>query len=308
VTGARPARLVISARARHEEVLDNSAISAATLRAVATVEHLDFMRPPWALYEVATNKNRMTGTPIEGQATSELQPWARATSGTSPTMRKIGEMERGLPTSMQVSPQVLQTLFHGYLNNWADTGLVLTDWAVAKMQAGPPQADRRLDQMPLVRRFLEQEPRPTRRYVTSYFDVAARATEARQTFKEMDRSGRSALGDEVLRSPANIERDQLVRADKTMTGIRHDIDAVTEAPDIGGDAQTGDRARQGDARSELVARLQWTGAWNDVGALKRAPLDSLTTERNQFAKGVMADIDKQRTAEAARHPGPAAAP
>ena len=42
----------------------------------------------------------------------------------------------------------------------------------------------------------------------------------------------------------------------------------------------------------LVARLQWTGAWNDVGALKRALLDSLTTERNQFAKGVMADIDK----------------
>jgi len=40
-----------------------------------------------------------------------------------------------------------------------------------------------------------------------------------------------------------------------------------------------------------------------------APLDSLTTERNQFAKGSWADIEQQRTAEAARHPGgPAAAP
>jgi hypothetical protein len=30
-------------------------------------------------------------------------------------------MERGLPTSMQVSPEVMQTLLHGYLNNWAET-------------------------------------------------------------------------------------------------------------------------------------------------------------------------------------------
>jgi hypothetical protein len=103
------------------------------MRAVAHVEHLDYVPAALApLYEVASNRNLMTGSPIEGQAQSELQPWARATSGTSPTLKKLGEMERGLPTSMQVSPEVMQTLLHGYLNNWAETGLALTDWALRR--------------------------------------------------------------------------------------------------------------------------------------------------------------------------------
>jgi len=98
-------------------------------------------------------------------------------------MRKIGEMERGLPTSDAGLAAGLQTLFHGYLKQLGRTPSG-ADRLGGREDAGwPPQADRRLDQMPAVRRFLEQEPRPTRRYVTSYFMSLREATEARQNVK-----------------------------------------------------------------------------------------------------------------------------
>ena len=138
------------------------------LHAVMTVEHLDVI--PGALgpiEEVRTGTNRLTGHPLMSEQTAKLQPWAQANPHTSPALRRLGEMERSLPASMQVSPITAETLLRGYFGNWADMALLVTD----TMMGGPPRPDRRLDEMPLVRRFYEQTPAKSTRHVTDFYSA-----------------------------------------------------------------------------------------------------------------------------------------
>ena len=84
---------------------------------------------------------------------------------------------------------------------------------------------------------------------------------------------------------------------------------MTEAPDIAATRKLAIERARVTRDQGFVARLQDSSAWNDVGALKRALLDSLTTERNTYAKGIMADVDKQRAAgSGTASRGPASAP
>jgi hypothetical protein len=149
--------------------------------------------------------------------------------------------------------------------------------------------------MPLVRRFYEQEPARTTRYVTDYFNALREATEARQTMRKMDQSGRPDIAAEMQKTPENLDRDQLVRVDKTMGAIRKDIDAVTNAADLASTRRLAQDRAKLLRDPAMVSALQRAGTWNDVGALKRVLLDSLTTERNDLARTTMQDIERRRT-------------
>jgi hypothetical protein len=203
---------------------------------------------------------------------------------------------------MQISPQVMETLLRGYLNNWAETGLALSDWAIEAARGGPPQPAKRLDQMPLVRRFYEQEPARTTRYVTDYFNALREATEARQTMRKMDQSGRPDIATELQKTPENLDRDQLVRVDKTMGAIRKDIDAVTNAPDLASARKLAqDRAKL--LRDPgMMGRLQSAGTWNDVAQLKRYLIDSLTAERNDLARTTIQGVDRHHSSSPSSGP------
>jgi hypothetical protein len=271
--------------------------AVAMIQAIGHVEHMDVMPAALApLYELATNRRQMTGAPIEGQATQELQPWARATSGTSLTARKLGEAERKLPTSLQVSPQAIDTLIQGYLNNWGATALWLSDTAIQAAQGGPPKASGRLDDLPLVHRFLEQEPAKSTRYVRMYFEALNEATQARQTMRTMDQTGRTDIAGELEHTPENMDRDQLVRMDKTMAAIRRDTEAITTAPNLAATQKLALERAQMLRDNGLMPRLQRDGTWRDVGALKRWMLDSLMAERNDLARATMQDIERRRAA------------
>jgi hypothetical protein len=179
------------------------------------------------------------------------------------------------------------TLFlHGKFQKCA---VVVTD-EYARGETGEPRHCG--NQMPLVRRFYEQEPAHTTRYVTDYFNALREATEARQTMRKMDQSGRAAT--EMEKTPENLDRDQLTRVDKTIGAIRNDMDAVTNAPDLAATRKLAqDRAKLLRDPS-MVARLQRAGTWNDVAQLKRVLLDSLTSERNDLARVTMQDIERRR--------------
>ncbi len=263
----------------------NHSLAHQLLQAALEVEHLGYM--PGALQpiaELAMNRNLLTGRPIQSQQTANLQPWARSTPGGSPTLRRLGEAERNLPEWAQVSPVDMETLLRGYMSNWADTGLAVTDWAMQHVGDAPPPPERRLDSYPLIRRFYEQEPRNNTAYVERFYSALQEATAAYQTMHRVERAGRTDLADELGQGKAANEYRALLKGDKMLSLVNKGKQAAI-------DARTLKEAQQLVDDPKFRARLQREGAWDDIGKLKRRLVDDFTERRNTLAKDIMSEVE-----------------
>ena len=241
------------------------------------------------LYELAINRNRFLDRPIETPTMKELQPWARSGSGTSRTLRALGEAERGLPTKFQASPAQVEALLRGYLNTWALYGLTLSD---AAFFDDVPSL--RVDQYPVIRRFYQGTPPRHSKYVTRLYDALEAATEARRTMRHMDRTYRPDFASEIELTPENLEFDHLSTAQKRMRPISAEMRRVVDIPDLPSLQQhASDLGRERHLRPK-ISRMKRSKSWRDLGGLKRELLDLWTEERNAYAKEVMLDIEAQR--------------
>jgi len=72
------------------------------------------------------------------------------------------------------------------------------------------------------------------------------------------------------------------------------MDAIYQAPTLADVRNMAQERAKATRQSDLVANAKLTGAWNDLGALKRFLLDDLLRERNAFAELVMQDVEQRR--------------
>jgi hypothetical protein len=241
--------------------------------------------------EVWGNRDRFRNAPIEPEGVEDLQPWARSTARTSATTQALGEATRELPRGMQISPAQAQHLLEGYLSTWGTYLLDLSDWRFFD----DVKADKRLDQMPVVKSFYRQDdPAGSSRHVREFYDAYRASQEVRNTMRLMDRRGNDEAADDLANDPANLMHRQLSRANRTMGGLNREVAAVNAArtlPDLQQLAL--DRAELTGNRT-LVGNAQMRRQWDDMGALKRILLDDITRERNAFAKDVSQDVKAQR--------------
>lgn len=249
------------------------------------------------VYELLLNRDRFSDRPIESETLQNLQPWARSNVTTSQTMRALGEATRNLPTDFQFSPVQAEHLLRGYLNTWAAYGLAATDAAFF----GNTKPDSRPDQYPVARRFYSGTPQMHSRHVTELYDAVQEALQARNTMRLMDRTGRTDIASEIETTPENLSYRQLNKARETMSVFKRESDFVHNERSLEALQQFA-RERFRDNPS-TVGNMQMRKQWDDLGALKRALLDDLVTERNAFAKDVMGDVRKRKTE--ARQPTPA---
>ncbi len=210
------------------------------------------------LYEQATNRNDFTKSPIETPGMESMQPFLRAKPTTSETLKAAGMATRNLPEGLQVNPARAEALLRGYFNTWAMYGLMLTD----KAFFGDKLPEMRADQMPVIRRFVSQEPPQRTKFETEFYDLLGEAKRLHGTMRELDRLGRPDLADEKEREPMATEAKPLERAAKNLSGINKDMLAV----------------RRSDA----------------TPAEKRQQLDALTVERNALLKGAVLDSKNAR--------------
>ncbi|MDY0012845.1 MAG: LPD38 domain-containing protein [Rhodocyclaceae bacterium] len=201
------------------------------------------------LVEQATNRNSFTGAPIETPGMENVQPFLRAKSGTSETMKALGMATRDMPESLQVNPARAEALLRGYLSTWAMYGLMLTDRAFFNDRLPSP----RTDQLPVVRRFYAQEPAQHTRFEDQFYDMLGEADRLQGTLRALDRMGRPEIADQKELSPLAGEAKPLGRAAKSLQGINGDM---------------------------LATRRDQTL----TPAEKRQRLDALTVERNQLLK------------------------
>jgi len=208
------------------------------------------------LAEQYANRNRFTKAPIETPGLENLQPFLRAKPGTSETLKAAGMATRDLPESMQVNPARAEALLRGYLNTWALYALAITD---KNFGTNPPT--KRLDEMPVVRRFYSQEPAQHTKYETMFYDVLEEAKRLHGTLRELDKTGHSDIADEKERSPLAGEAKPLERAAHNVQGINGDMRQVRRDPNLSPEE-------------------------------KRTRLDQLTIERNDLLKRSVQDAEQ----------------
>lgn len=214
------------------------------------------------LYQQATNRNSFTGSPIETPGMENVQPFLRSKPGTSESMRALGMATADMPESMQVNPARAEALLRGYFNTWAMYGLMLTDQALFHDRL----PEKRADELPVVRRFIAQEPARHTKHEELFYDLLEESKRLRGTLKELDRQGLSDLADQKERSPLAGEAKPLERAQQNLAAISKDMNAVR--------------------RDRYLTPEQ-----------KRMRLDELTAERNALFKATVRD-SKRETMEA----------
>lgn len=210
------------------------------------------------LAEQAANKNGFTNRPIETQGMENLQPFMRAKPTTSETLKAAGMATRNLPESLQVNPVRAEALIRGYFNTWGMYGLMLADEAFF----GDKLPTKRLDEMPVVRRFYEGEPAKHTKFETQFYDMLGEAKRLHNTMKALDKQNRPDIATEIEQRPMTLMDKQLERAAKELHGINGDMIEVR--------------------RSDLTPDE------------KRQRLDALTVEKNNLLKAVVSDVKEQQ--------------
>lgn len=278
-----------------EGILDSEPAETAKhmARVVAELFRLEYIPAAFApLYELAINKNRFFDRPIESKAMEDLEPWARSGPYGSESLRRLGESMRNWPKGAQLSPAQFESLLRGYFNTWAMYGLTLTDMALFD-----DMPDLRVDQYPLIRRFYRQHPGGHSKHVTKLYDLIEETTKARRTLRHMDKTFRPEIADEMENRRENLLYQQMQRAAKQLRAINQDMARVLYANDVEPlHDLVRERARV-TKNSRLEDRLRQSGAWYDVGRLKRELRDDLVREQHKFAKEVITDIEKQKEQE-----------
>lgn len=227
-------------------------------RILKNLFHLNTMPQVAApLYEQATNRNGFTNAPIETPGMENMQPFLRAKPSTSETLKAVGMATRDLPESMQVNPVKAEALLRGYFNTWAMYGLMLTDSAFYSDKL----PEKRMDELPVVRRFYEADPVKHTKYETMFYDMLGEARRLQGTLRELDDTGRSEIADEIEQAPLSSKAKQLERASRNIGTINADMEAVRQ--------------------SDLTP------------AEKRTKLDVLIAEKNILLKAIVLDVKGQ---------------
>lgn len=276
-----------------EGILDSEPAETAKhmARVVAELFRLEYILPPLrrstslAINKTASSTARSKarrwrissrGREAAPMAADRFAAWASRCA--------TGRKERSLPAQFE-SP------LRGYFNTWAMYGLTLTDMALFD-----DMPDLRVDQYPLIRRFYRQHPGRHSKHVWLY-DLIEETTKARRTLRHMDKTFRPEIADEMENRRENLLYQQMQRAAKQLRAINQDMARVLYANDVEPlHDLVRERARV-TKNSRLEDRLRQSGAWYDVGRLKRELRDDLVREQHKFAKEVITDIEKQKEQE-----------
>jgi hypothetical protein len=137
------------------------------------------------LAEQSANKRFFSGTPIETEGMDDLIPALRAKPNTSATLRHLGEATMDFPEALQVNPVRAEALLRGYLNTWASYGLLLSDLALY----GDELPTMRVDEMPVLKRFIGAQPARHTKYEKEYYDLLGESIRMRRTFNHLLKTG-----------------------------------------------------------------------------------------------------------------------
>jgi len=158
------------------------------------------------------NKSTFTGRPIVGEHLKGLLPSEQKEIWTSESMQKLGEL-------INVSPKRLEELVQGYLSVFGTLLLTGLDSTVTTMFEFPEEPEGRIDDYPMIGRFVKEarDPRYTK-YYSRFYDL----------WTEYDRTMRTIKHHHEMRDVDKAQslvknKQKLIRMGPLLTQVRKEL-------------------------------------------------------------------------------------
>lgn len=135
------------------------------------------------LLEQYANKNSFTGAPIVPMGLKRLRPGEQVKDRTSALSRALGEL---FPET--VSPVRMDALIRGYLGTLGTTIMAASD-AAAGLYDDNPAPDGRIEDIPVIGRFLRDEPAFSTVYVQDFYELRQEVTALMASARHLNRIG-----------------------------------------------------------------------------------------------------------------------
>tara|TARA_Y100000310_G_scaffold339279_1_gene431489 strand:- start:523 stop:4413 length:3891 start_codon:yes stop_codon:yes gene_type:complete len=245
-----------------------------------------FMAP---IIELFANRNFFTERKIETTGDEGVYPWARTSDRGSRTLQWYGLATRNWPKWMQLSPRRMKHLLRGYLNAWAEYGLMLSD-AIFFDEA----QDIPIDRLPGIRSFHKKTHGARSAAETKFYDWATEATMARQTAKRMVKRGFPEIADELRLTDEYKDAGLAAAAKKTVSGFNSTMNRISTRKELKDVQAEANRMARNKAMGAKVRKIKASKDWQDIGALKAELLIVFTDHRTDYMKGVLAKAEKNR--------------
>jgi hypothetical protein len=223
-------------------------LSESTLRALANTFAFNPIPQTFKpLVEVATNYNFFTMRPIVGQGMQDVAPQFQVGPGTSKTAEWIGE-------KLNLSPLKLDQLIKGYTGTMGGYVIDVVD-AMASEFSDVPKASKRLEQMPIIKRFaLDPEARGS---VTQFYELQKSVDTFVRTANLLEKTARPEEYAKYVQENIDMlgAKDYVRETEKVMKELR-DMKKVVNSMDMKPDEKRDLLVDIGRAETSLTANIK----------------------------------------------------
>jgi hypothetical protein len=217
---------------------------ARNLRSTLAIDYLPQAIKPFV--EAETNFSLFTQRPIVGQGLEGVEAKYQVGPGTSAVAEQIG-------SALNMSPMKIDHLIGGYTGTMGMYMVSALD-AVMNMNSDSPNASKRVEQMPFIKRFaLDPEARGT---VTSYYDLKNEADKAVRTSNLLERTMNFDERGEFMRENVKLlaSKEFILDMEKTMKEFRQ-MQVMIRSSKMDADAKRDALLRINQAQNALTANI-----------------------------------------------------
>jgi len=215
------------------------------LQSTLAIDYLPQVIKPFV--EAKTNFSTFTQRPIVGQGLEGIDPQYQVAPGTSAVAQQIG-------SALGISPIKVDHLIGGYTGTMGMYMVSALD-SIMNMNSDSPNASKRFEQMPLIKRFaLDPEARGT---VTAYYNLKNEADKIVRTSNLLERTMDFKERGEFLRDNMKMlaSKDYILDMEKTMKEFRQ-MQVMIRSSNMSADAKRDALLRINQAQNALTANIQ----------------------------------------------------
>lgn len=177
------------------------------------------------LVEQWANKDTFTKRPIVGADLEKLPAWMQYRPDTSETAREAGAaLSTVLPQELESlsSPERIEHLVGGYFGTLGTYLLALSDQAVRLAGDYPSDPTLRIDDIPVVKRFVRADPQRNTRFLTEFYELKNEVDKTASAVRELGKRGETDDAEEYIEERAGdlAAAKVLDKAARAMTNLR----------------------------------------------------------------------------------------
>ena len=198
------------------------------------------------LVEATTNYSFFTQRPVVGQGLEGVESQYQVGPGTSAISAELG-------SALGISPMKLDHIIGGYTGTIGMYMVSALD-SIMNMNSDSPNASKRFEQMPLIKRFaLDPEARGT---ITSYYDLKNEADKAVRTSNLLERTMNFEEKGEFMRENVRLlaSKEFILDMEKTMKEFRQ-MQVMIRSSRMDADAKRDALLRINQAQNALTANI-----------------------------------------------------